>query len=573
MKAIGGAEGFAIGPAFVLKKKRIEIEKYTTQDSEGEISRFREAERACQAELDQFHEQATRRGREEEARRVMSQKMMLGDPEFVVQVYKKIEEELLCASWAIEDVSRDFVTMFESMESIHMRERALDIRELAARLQRHIHRIQGRLLSEMGENSILVADELSPADILLLDTAKLAGLVVERGGKTSHVAILAKTLEIPAVLGASGAVASVGQGDTVAVDGTRGSYVVNPSQEVLALLEEEKTRYEAEKKQLRQFVGRETRTRDGFGVRLEANLSSLDDLHRSVENDAEGIGLMRTEFLFLGRREMPSEQEQYEAYRRVAEAMDGRPVVIRTMDVGGDKEVPYFDIPQEANPFLGMRAIRFCLRETGVFKTQLRAMLRAGRHGDIRIMLPMISSLEEFFAARRLLTEAGAELEKEGIPFRRDMPLGVMVEVPSLALLADRVARHVDFFSIGTNDLMQYTYAADRMNDQVEELYSPFHPVLYQLIKRVIDAAAAQGIPVALCGQIAGEPLIIPLLLALGLPGFSVVPTAVLKTRKTINSLRRADWTGLAERVLAADSATGVEEMIRTQWSKENGTG
>lgn len=562
MKAIGGAEGIGIGKAYIYQKSEINIEKYKTDNFLEEIDKLKKAQEKSKKEIEILYMKALSDVGEEESQIFKAHGMILEDPEFIDRIQKKIKDERVCASWALDSVSKDFIAMFESMDNEYMKERATDIKDVSSNLQRNILNIKTNDISLMEKGVIIIAKDLSPSDTILLDKNKVEGFIVEKGGKTSHAAILARSLEMPAIVGANSIMNDISDGDIIAMDGAEGVYVINPSSNELDEFLENREKLIEEKNRLKHMIGKKTQSLDGYNVKVEGNIGSLDDLEKVIENDGEGIGLFRTEFLFMGRNAMPSEEEQFIVYREVAEKMMGKPVVIRTLDVGGDKDISYFEMPEEMNPFLGYRAIRFCLKEVEIFKVQLRALLRAGNYGNVKIMFPMISSMEELLEAKDILEEAKEELRRADIAFNENIEVGIMIEIPSAAIISDLLAKEVDFFSIGTNDLMQYTYAVDRMNDNISSLYTSYHPALLRLIKTVIDNGHKNGIKVAMCGQVAGEPRLIPVLLGMGLDEFSTSSSSILRTRDVINNNSKKDMLEFVEKLLELPSAVEVEKAI-----------
>lgn len=418
----------------------------------------------------------------------------------------------------------------------------------------------------MPAGSVIVAKDLTPSMTAGINPANVCGIVTELGGKTSHSAILARALEIPAVVAVEGFLNSVKDGDTVVLDGSEGVVFVNPEEAVTAEYEAKRTAYLKEKKELDQYIGKPTVTKDGVTIELVANIGKPEDVDKVLQYDAEGIGLFRTEFLFMDRNSMPTEDEQFEAYQKVAIAMNGKPVIIRTLDIGGDKEIPYMGLKKDENPFLGYRAIRFCLdRREDVYRPQLRALLRASAFGNIKIMVPMVTCLEEFREAKAMIEEIKAELDSRGIAYKKDIQVGIMVETAAASLMADAFAKEVDFFSIGTNDLTQYTMSVDRGNDKVSYLYSPLNPAVLRSIRHIIQCGRKEGIMVGMCGEAASDPLMIPLLLAFGLNEFSMSASAVLNARKLITGYSIAELQAIADKAMSFVTAGEVEAYMREQ--------
>ena len=454
--------------------------------------------------------------------------LVLSDPELIDSVKDKITNEKRNAEFALNEVADQFITIFENMDNEYMKERASDIRDVSRRVIGHLLGIEAGSLATITEETIVIAEDLTPSDTAQLNPLFIKGFATDIGGRTSHSAIMSRSLEIPAVVGTKEATKSIKTGDIVVVDGIDGEVVINPSEDVLATFKQKKADFQKQKDEWAKLVNDQTTTSDGEHVELAANIGTPKDLDGVIANGAEGIGLYRTEFLYMGRENLPTEDEQFEAYKEVVERMEGKPVVIRTLDIGGDKELPYLDLPKEMNPFLGFRAIRLCLEQQDLFRVQLRALLRASAYGNLKIMFPMIAVLEELRQAKALLNEEKDKLISEGVTVSDSIEVGIMVEIPSTAVAAPQFAKEVDFFSIGTNDLIQYTFAADRMNQQVSYLYQPYHPAILRLVEMVIKAAHKEGKWVGMCGEMAGDEIAIPLLLGLGLDEFSMSATSIL---------------------------------------------
>ena len=522
---ISGASGYALGTAFLLLDQQIQVVKAEVpkEQLDSEIQRYEEAQGKATEELEGIKEKTRKTIGPEEAEIFSAHIMVLQDPEYSGAIKALIRSEGQNAEWAVQIVTDRFLELFKSMENDYIRERAADLRDVSNRLLRNLLGISTQSLSEITENVILVADDLTPSDTAQLDRDKVVGIVTNIGGKTSHSAIMARSMEIPAVVGLQDIVEKIKAGDFIIVDGNEGKVFVNPAEDLIHSYKEKQLSYEAQRQELKKLVNQPSITPDEVQVELVANIGNPQDALVAVNNGAEGIGLYRTEFLYMGRDELPSEEEQFEAYKAVT-VMFGKehPVVIRSLDIGGDKALPYLDMPKEMNPFLGYRAIRLCLDRTDIFRTQLRAILRASAFGNIKLMYPMIATLEELRAANKVLEAVKQELLAETIPFNKDMEVGIMVEIPAVAVMADRFAKEVDFFSIGTNDLIQYTMAADRTNETVSYLYQPFNLAVLRLIRGVIDAAHKAGKRVAMCGEMAGDLTVLPILLGLGLDEFSM---------------------------------------------------
>jgi len=554
-KGLGVSEGIRIGHAFVYRPLKLEdIQESRADSPERELERLEQAKAACIAELGELIERAKTTVGEEKATILKGQASFLNDPAFYPPMQALVRTEGWSAETAVLRTVGQVAAIFESMASDYMRERAADVRDVGRRLMACLVGDQGASLADIREEVIIVADDLTPSDTVQLDKRYVLGFVTRVGGKTSHTAILAQSLGIAAVLGAGGGIDQIRHGMKLAIDGSSGECIVEPDEETLRSYESKRQSELQESERLKAFGDKPATTKDGFRVEIAANIGTPEEAEGLAERGAEAVGLYRTEFLFMSVSKMPSEDVQYEAYRQAVESMQGRPVVIRTLDIGGDKELPYLDLPEEMNPFLGYRAIRLCLDRKELFLTQLRAIIRAGAHGPVKIMFPMISGLEEWRAAKALYEEARTQLAEEGAKIGEGIEVGIMIEIPSAALLADRFAKEVDFFSIGTNDLVQYTVAVDRMNEKVAELYDYFHPSVIRLIKQVIDASNKSGKWTGMCGSMAGDPLAAPLLVGLGLHEWSMSPASIPKVKAAVASLDREDCVRLAERLLELDT-------------------
>lgn len=530
--------------------------------AEAELGRLEQARERSAEQLEALAERARAELGDDKAAILAGQRSFLSDPAFNPQIAKRVREEGWSAEEAVRDVVERFAAKFEALSSAYMRERAADIRDVGKRLLGALSGGAEAGLAGLRERAILVAEDLSPSETVQLDKRYVLAFVTRTGGRTSHTAILSRSLGIPAVVGAGEPLDSVRTGDMLIVDGAAGQCIVRPDE---ATLREYEARMEAERDRL--ALERESRFRpavsaDGRSVEIGANIGTVAEAEAAADSGADGIGLYRTEFLFMHADRLPDEEEQYRAYREVAEKMGGRPVIIRTMDIGGDKALPYLDLPKEANPFLGYRAIRIGLERQDWLRTQLRALARASAHGDVKVMFPMISGIGEWRLAKRLFDEELAKLRSEGVPIASRIETGIMVEIPSVALLADIFAREVDFFSIGTNDLVQYTLAVDRMNEKVAPLYDYFHPAVLQLIRRVIEASHAYGKWTGMCGGMAGDPLAAPLLLGYGLDEWSMDMNSIPKVKQALSVLDSGTCRELAHRVLSLDTPEAVREEL-----------
>ncbi|HDG5410301.1 phosphoenolpyruvate--protein phosphotransferase [Staphylococcus aureus] len=560
IKGIAASDGVAIAKAYLLVEPDLTFDKNEkVTDVEGEVAKFNSAIEASKVELTKIRNNAEVQLGADKAAIFDAHLLVLDDPELIQPIQDKIKNENANAATALTDVTTQFVTIFESMDNEYMKERAADIRDVSKRVLSHILGVELPNPSMIDESVVIVGNDLTPSDTVQLNKEFVQGFATNIGGRTSHSAIMSRSLEIPAIVGTKSITQEVKQGDMIIVDGLNGDVIVNPTEDELIAYQDKRERYFADKKELQKLRDADTVTVDGVHAELAANIGTPNDLPGVIENGAQGIGLYRTEFLYMGRDQMPTEGEQFEAYKEVLEAMDGKRVVVRTLDIGGDKELSYLNLPEEMNPFLGYRAIRLCLAQQDIFRPQLRALLRASVYGKLNIMFPMVATINEFREAKAILLEEKENLKNEGHDISDDIELGIMVEIPATAALADVFAKEVDFFSIGTNDLIQYTLAADRMSERVSYLYQPYNPSILRLVKQVIEASHKEGKWTGMCGEMAGDETAIPLLLGLGLDEFSMSATSILKARRQINGLSKNEMTELANR--AVDCAT-QEEVI-----------
>ncbi|HCV3192590.1 TPA: phosphoenolpyruvate--protein phosphotransferase [Staphylococcus aureus] len=560
IKGIAASDGVAIAKAYLLVEPDLTFDKNEkVTDVEGEVAKFNSAIEASKVELTKIRNNAEVQLGADKAAIFDAHLLVLDDPELIQPIQDKIKNENANAATALTDVTIQFVTIFESMDNEYMKERAADIRDVSKRVLSHILGVELPNPSMIDESVVIVGNDLTPSDTAQLNKEFVQGFATNIGGRTSHSAIMSRSLEIPAIVGTKSITQEVKQGDMIIVDGLNGDVIVNPTEDELIAYQDKRERYFADKKELQKLRDADTVTVDGVHAELAANIGTPNDLPGVIENGAQGIGLYRTEFLYMGRDQMPTEEEQFEAYKEVLEAMNGKRVVVRTLDIGGDKELSYLNLPEEMNPFLGYRAIRLCLAQQDIFRPQLRALLRASVYGKLNIMFPMVATINEFREAKAILLEEKENLKNEGHDISDDIELGIMVEIPATAALADVFAKEVDFFSIGTNDLIQYTLAADRMSERVSYLYQPYNPSILRLVKQVIEASHKEGKWTGMCGEMAGDETAIPLLLGLGLDEFSMSATSILKARRQINGLSKNEMTELANR--AVDCAT-QEEVI-----------
>ncbi len=566
LKGIAASDGVAVAKAYLLVQPDLTFSKTTVEDTAAEASRLDDALAKSTEELQQIREKAAQSLGEAEAQVFDAHLMVLSDPEMVGQIKQNINDNSVNAESALKEVTDMYISMFEAMEdNAYMQERAADIRDVAKRILAHLLGVTLPNPSMINEEVVVVAHDLTPSDTAQLDRNFVKAFVTDIGGRTSHSAIMARSLEIPAIVGTKEITAKVKEGDMLAVNGIEGDVIVDPTAEQKAEFEKIGAEYAAQKAEWEKLKNAETVTADGKHFELAANIGTPKDLVGVHNNGGEAVGLYRTEFLYMDSPDFPTEDDQYEAYKAVLEGMEGKPVVVRTMDIGGDKELPYLQLPHEMNPFLGYRALRISLSEQGdeMFRTQMRALLRASVHGNLRIMFPMVATLKEFRAAKAIFEDEKQKLLNEGVEVSDTIQVGIMIEIPAAAVLADKFAKEVDFFSVGTNDLIQYTMAADRMNERVSYLYQPYNPSILRLIKNVIDAAHAEGKWAGMCGEMAGDQTAVPLLVGMGLDEFSMSATSILKTRSLMKRLDTMKMAELADRALKeCDTMEEVVELV-----------
>ncbi|PTG18152.1 phosphoenolpyruvate--protein phosphotransferase [Staphylococcus chromogenes] len=568
IKGIAASDGVAIAKAYMLIEPDLSFNETTTNDTEAEVLKFNEALKNSKIELTKIRNNAEEQLGPDKAAIFDAHLLVLDDPELIQPIESKIRDEKASAPHALTEVTQNFITIFESMDNEYMKERAADIRDVSKRVLAHILGVELPNPSIIDESVVIIGHDLTPSDTAQLNKQYVQGFVTNIGGRTSHSAIMSRSLEIPAVVGTKAITSQVKQGDMIIVDGLTGDVIIDPSEDEVKAYQHKRQSFFADREELKKLRDEPSKTADGQHVELAANIGTPNDLEGVKDNGAEGIGLYRTEFLYMGRDTMPSEEEQFEAYKKVLEEMKDKRVVVRTLDIGGDKELPYLNLPKEMNPFLGYRAIRLCLDQTEIFRPQLRALLRASTYGKLNIMFPMVATVQEFRDAKALLLEEKANLESEGVKVSDDIELGIMVEIPSTAALADVFAKEVDFFSIGTNDLIQYTMAADRMSERVSYLYQPYNPAILRLVKQVIEASHKEGKWTGMCGEMAGDETAIPLLLGLGLDEFSMSATSILKARRQIKNLRQTEMQHLADKAIQCSTVDEVVELVRAYTSK-----
>lgn len=565
-EGIIASPGIAIAKAFVYDKVEVEVTEKKVDDPEAEVARLQAALEKSKEQILKIKEKAARDLGEEEAEIFEAHAMVLDDPEFVDSITAEINTNGVNAEFAVKTVTDRFFEMFDMMDDPYFSARAADIRDVGTRVLNNVMGVENVDISCLDEDTIIVADDLAPSDTAQMDKARVKGFATNIGSRTSHTAIMARSLEIPAVLGLGDITAAVKNGDTVVVDGLKGQAVINPTDDELAAYKKQQEDYQAYIKELAELKELEAVTTDGHRVELVGNIGSPNDTDGVHKNGGRGVGLYRTEFLYMNSDTMPDEEKQYEAYKAVIESFDGDPVIIRTLDIGGDKKLPYLPLEEEMNPFLGFRAIRLCFREVDMFKTQLRAILRASAFGNALIMFPMISGVSEVRQAKGILAECMKELDEKGQAYDKNIRVGVMIEIPSAAVTSDIIAREVDFFSIGTNDLCQYTLAVDRMNQEVSYLYNPLHPAILRLVKTVIDAShAREGLFTGMCGEMAGDPMAALILLGLGMDEFSMSASSIPQVKKIIRSVSYEDAKAIAEKALNLETGEEVKEMVQSK--------
>lgn len=563
LKGIAASDGVAVAKVYLLVQPDLSFETITVEDTSSEEARLDDALKASQDELSLIKEKAVETLGEEAAAVFDAHLMVLTDPEMISQIKETIRAKQTNAEAGLKEVTDMFITIFEGMEdNPYMQERVADIRDVSKRVLAHLIGAKLPNPATIDEESIVIAHDLTPSDTAQLNKQFVKAFVTNIGGRTSHSAIMARTLEIAAVLGTNDITSRVKDGDIVAVNGITGDVIINPTEDEIAEFKAAGETYAKQKAEWALLKDAKTVTADGKHFELAANIGTPKDVEGVNANGAEAVGLYRTEFLYMDSQDFPTEDEQYNAYKAVLEGMNGKPVVVRTMDIGGDKELPYFDLPKEMNPFLGFRALRISISDTGneMFRTQIRALLRASVHGHLRIMFPMVALLKEFRAAKAIFNEEKANLIAEGVAVADNIEVGIMIEIPAAAMLADQFAKEVDFFSIGTNDLIQYTMAADRMNEQVSYLYQPYNPSILRLVNNVIKAAHAEGKWAGMCGEMAGDQKAVPLLVGMGLDEFSMSATSVLRTRSLMKKLDTNKMKEYASRALTECST--MEEVL-----------
>lgn len=563
LKGIAASAGVATAKAYKLEQPVVVIEKIDGTVPADEVAKLEAALAKTVKDIEGVKERAAKRLSPEELEVFDAHLMMINDPDLVGQMKAMIENDNVNAAYAADQVANSTVAMFESMDNEYFKERAADVKDVTFRLKCNLLGLEIPDLTAINEPTIIVAHDLTPSDTAQLNEF-VKGFATAIGGKTSHSAIMANSLEIPAVVGAAGVLEAVKNGDVIGLDALDGVIYVNPDDETVDELAKKAVAYAEEKKALQVLVNAKSITADGHEVELAGNIGGLKDAEQVVANGGEGVGLFRTEFLYMDNDHFPTEEEQFEVYKAVLETLKGKKVVVRTLDIGGDKKLSYFEFPEEMNPFLGYRAIRLCLDRKDIFRTQLRALCRASVYGKLCIMFPMIATINEFKEAKALFEECKAELTAEGVAVSDNIEVGMMVEIPAAAVLADEFSKYADFFSIGTNDLIQYSMAADRMSEKVAYLYQPYNPSILRLINMTIKGAHKNGKWVGMCGAMAGEPYAVPILLGLGLNEFSMSATQILKARQIVTKLSFEEMQDVADKCLNMDSAEEVLDYVKS---------
>ena len=571
LRGIGTSKGIGIGKALIIHKCKNAVSRVKIKDTEAEVDKFNETVEKFIQETNELVDKLSQKlnGDDKNALVLKNQEYLIRDPEFTSGVISAITNDKLNAEAAVEDTCEMLKNIFLSFNNDTMTQRVDDIEDMKQRLiaimqgQKHID------LTKLSDNTVIIADEIHPSMTANMDTEHIAGIISEKGGDTSHASILARALEIPAVLSVKDICSKIAEGEEVIVDGAYGEVFVNPTPITLKIYNKKKKAYDERVKELKKYIDKQTVTRDGRKVMLAANIGNADEAAKAVKAGAEGVGLFRTEFLFMNKQALPTEEEQYNEYKKAAVVLDGRQLTIRTLDIGGDKDIPYMGLTKELNPFLGYRAIRFCLDRVDIFTTQLRAVLRASAYGNIRIMIPMITSVTEVQAVKKIINGICRDLDKKDIKYDKDIKIGIMIETPAAAIMADVLAHEVDFFSIGTNDLTQYTLAVDRGNENVAYLYSALNPAVIRSIKHIIECAHNAGIEAGMCGEAAADERMIPLLLNFGLDEFSVTVSRVLETRKEIASWSSKEVKEITENVMNYSEEKEVSNYLSDCIAKE----
>lgn len=558
IKGKGISKGIGFGKVFIFEKRKRKIKKVIVENSENELEKFKTALNKVEKEIEETIQQSS--GTEKEI--MNAYLMILKDPTLVIETENLIKNLKYNAEYAIEEGFNKIIEMFKKINDEYMAERAKDIIDIKEKLLDKILKDENIKLNKLPQNIIIVAKELTTSETAKLDFKNVSGIITEIGGVNSHTAIMARTHSLPLITEIHNINEIFNNGQYICMNGSTGEIFINPTKDEENKLLEQQKLIEEEKNKLEEYKNKETKTKDGFKVELVSNIGIPSDVEKVIESTAEGIGLFRTEFLYMDNEKMPTEEEQFLSYKEVAEKMQGKPVIIRTLDVGGDKEIKYLNLPKEENPFLGFRAIRICLANIEMFKIQLRAILKASAYGNISIMIPMISSIEELRKTKQIVEECKKELQEKNIKFKKDIKLGIMIEIPSTAIMAEQFAKECDFFSIGTNDLIQYTVAVERGNEKISNLYSKYNPAVIRLIKMAIDGAHKEGIFCGMCGEVAGDSKFIPILIGMGLDEFSMNSNKILQARKVITNLEKKQCEKLVENIIKLDSSNKIKEEL-----------
>ncbi len=561
LSATGASKGIGIGKVFIVKDQELSFEQKTTENPEEEIIRYKNAVEVFCKNTEKAADRLKESASEKEAEILMGHILMIKDPYMNGEIKNKIESGQSAES-AVDTVCNMFITVFSSTDDELTKQRATDVADIKTALLCLLLGIEEKSIADVPKGTIIVAKDLTPSMTAGIKKENVEGIITETGGKTSHSAILARALEIPAVLSLENACKIFSEGSQVIVDGTEGIVIKEPDERQLSEYMKKREIYLNEKEELKKYIGKETITKDGIKVELVGNIGKPDDANNVLECDGEGVGLFRTEFLFMDREKAPTEEEQFEAYKKAALIMKEKPVIIRTLDIGGDKDIPYMQLKKEENPFLGFRAVRYCLKNQELYHNQLKAILRASAYGNIKIMIPLVTCLNELTEVKDMILQIKSELENENISYNKNIEVGVMIETPAASLIADILAKEADFFSIGTNDLTGYTMCVDRGNKNVSYLYSPFEPAVLRSIEHIIKCAKAKNIPVGMCGEAASDPMLIPLLVSFGLDEYSVTPTSVLETRKNISNWSKAEADKIAQTVMNFNTKNEIIEYL-----------
>ncbi|WP_282802343.1 phosphoenolpyruvate--protein phosphotransferase [Secundilactobacillus kimchicus] len=570
LKGIAASDGVAIAKAYLLVDPDLSFSKETISDVDAEIARLSAAMEASKQELNLIKEKATENLGAEEAEVFEAHITILSDPELIGAIDKKIQDEKINAEQALKDITDQYIAMFEAMtDNTYMQERAGDIRDVTKRVMAHLLGVELPSPALIDHEVVVVAHDLTPSDTAQLDKKYVKGFITDIGGRTSHSAIMSRTLEIPAVVGSEEATTAIKPDQLVIVDGLDGQGIVDPTEAEVATYQAKQAQFLTQKAEWEKLKTEPSVTKDGIAHTIAANIGTPDDLQGVLDNGGEGVGLFRSEFLYMNSADWPTEDEQYEAYKKVVQGMAGKPVVVRTMDIGGDKNLPYLQLPDEMNPFMGYRAIRISLDKTDIFRTQLRALLRASNFGELWIMFPMIATINEFRSAKKIYEEERQAMIDAGQPVG-EIKVGMMLEIPAAAVLADQFAKEVDFMSIGTNDLIGYSMAADRTNERVSYLYQPYNPSILRLIKYVIDSCHKEGKFAAMCGEMAGDQIAVPLLVGMGLDEFSMSATSMLKTRSLFKQLDSKEMAKLADKAINAKTNEEVIQLVKAAVPSES---